>query len=65
MPYENKVGDQVLLKKLGILWKLSILCTGTYPVTNMYKNGTIRIQNETFPEIVNICRIIPFIKELN
>jgi hypothetical protein len=42
-PYEYKVGDQVLLKTPGILRKLSTSRTGTYPVTNDYKNGTIRI----------------------
>jgi hypothetical protein len=41
---EYKVGDQVLLETPGILRKLLTPCTGTYPVTNVYKNGTIRIQ---------------------
>jgi hypothetical protein len=44
IPYEYKVGDQVLLETPGILRKLSTICTGPYPVTNVYKNGTIRIQ---------------------
>jgi hypothetical protein len=44
IPYECKVGDQVLLETPGILWKLSTPRTGPYPVTNVYKNGTIRIQ---------------------
>jgi hypothetical protein len=51
IPYEYKVGDQVLLETPGILRKLSTPCTGTYPVTNVYKNGTIRIQkgnNESY-----------------
>jgi hypothetical protein len=34
IPYEYKVGDLIILE------------TPTYPVTNVYKNGTIRIQNE-------------------
>jgi hypothetical protein len=42
--YEYKVGDQVLLETPGILRKLSTPCTGPYPVTNVYKIGTIRIQ---------------------
>jgi hypothetical protein len=46
IPYEYKVGDQVLLEIPGILRKLSTPCTGPYPVTNVYKNGTIRIQND-------------------
>jgi hypothetical protein len=44
IPYEYKVGDQVLLGTPGILRKLSTTCTGPYHVTNVYKNGTIRIQ---------------------
>jgi hypothetical protein len=44
IPFEYKVGDQVLLETSGILRKLSTSCTGPYPVTDVYKNGTIRIQ---------------------
>jgi hypothetical protein len=44
IPYEYKVGDQVSLETPRILRKLSTPCTGPYPVTNVYKNGTIRIQ---------------------
>jgi hypothetical protein len=46
IPYENKVGDQVLSETPGILQKLSTLRKGPYPVTNVYKNGTIRIQKD-------------------
>jgi hypothetical protein len=63
IPYEYKVGDQVLLETHRILWKLSTPCTGPYPVTNVYKNGTISIQkvkNGIVSERVNICRITPF-----
>jgi hypothetical protein len=44
IPYEYKVGDQVLLETPGISRKLSTPRTGPYPVTNVYKNRTIRIQ---------------------
>jgi hypothetical protein len=44
IPYEYKVGDQMLLETSGILRKLSTPCTGPYPITNVYKNGTIRMQ---------------------
>jgi hypothetical protein len=44
IPCEYMVGDQVLLETPGILRKFSIPCTGPYPVTNVYENGTIRIQ---------------------
>jgi hypothetical protein len=42
--YEFKEADQVLSSTPGILRKLSTICTGPYPVTNVYKNGTIRFQ---------------------
>lgn len=60
IPYENKVGDQVLLETPGILRKLSTPRTGPYPVTNVYNNGTIRIQKRIVSERVNIRRITPF-----
>jgi hypothetical protein len=44
IPYEYKVGDQVLLEKPGNPRKLSTCRTGPYPVTNVYNNGTIRIK---------------------
>jgi hypothetical protein len=44
IPYEYKIGDQVLLETPGILRKLSTPYTGPYPVTNVYKNGTIITQ---------------------
>jgi hypothetical protein len=44
IPYENKVGDQVLLETPGILRKLSTLCTGPYPVMEVYNSNTIQIQ---------------------
>jgi hypothetical protein len=44
IPYEYKVGDQVLVETPGILRKLSTPCTVPYLVTNVYKNGTIRNQ---------------------
>jgi hypothetical protein len=57
IPSEYKVGDQVLLETSGILRKLSTPHKGPYPVTNVYKNGTIRIQKGIVSERVNI-RII-------
>jgi hypothetical protein len=60
IPYEYKVGDQVLLETPGILRKLSTPCTGPYPVTQVYNNGTVRIQKGIVKELVNIRRIAPF-----
>jgi hypothetical protein len=50
----------VLLETAGILRKLSTPRTGPYPVTNVYKNGTIRIQKGIVSERVNISQISPF-----
>jgi hypothetical protein len=65
IPYEYKVGDQVLLETPGILRKLSTSRTGPYPVTKVYKNGTIRIQKGIVSERVNIHRITPFNQKPN
>jgi hypothetical protein len=46
IPYKYKVGDQVLFETPGILRILSTPRIGPYPVTNIYKNGTIRIQKK-------------------
>jgi hypothetical protein len=65
IPYEYKVGDQVLLETPGILRKLSTPRTGPYPVTHVYKNGTIRIQKGIVSERVNTRRITPFNQKPN
>jgi hypothetical protein len=65
IPHEYKIGDQVLLETPGILLKLSTPCTGPYPVANVYKNGTIRIQKGIVSERLNIRVITPFNKDPN
>jgi hypothetical protein len=65
IPYEYKVGDQVLVETPGILRKLSTPHTRPYPVTNVYKNVTIRIQKGIVSERVNIRRITPFKQKPN
>jgi hypothetical protein len=65
IPYEYKLGDQVLLETPGILRRLSTPHTGPYPVTNVYKNGKIRIQNGIVSERVNIRRTTSFNQKLN
>jgi hypothetical protein len=65
IPYEYKVGDQVLVETPGILRKLSTPRKGPYPVTNVYNNGTIRIQKGIVSERVNIRRITPFNQKPN
>jgi hypothetical protein len=53
IPYECKFGDQVLLETPGILQRLSAPYPGPYPVTNIHRNDTIRIQKEIVSETVN------------
>jgi hypothetical protein len=65
IPYEYRVGDQLLLETPGILRKLSTHRTGPYPVTNVYQNDTIRIQIGFVSEGVNIHRITPFNQNSN
>jgi hypothetical protein len=68
IPYEYMVGDQVLLETPGILRKLSTPRTGPYPVTNVYKNGIIRIQKDKTRIVskrLNIRRITPFNQKPN
>ena len=60
IPYECKVGYQVLSEAYGILRKLSTPRTGPYPVTQVYNNGTVQIQKGIVTEQVNIRRISPF-----
>jgi hypothetical protein len=58
----------VLLETPGILRKLSSPGTGPYPVTNLYKKGTISMQEgivSILSESVNICGIIPFNQDPN
>jgi transposase InsO family protein len=62
IPYQYKVGDQVLLETPGILRKLSTPRTGPYPITQVYNNGTVQIQKGIVSERVNIRRISPFNK---
>jgi hypothetical protein len=65
IPNEYEVGDQVILEAPGILRKLSTPCTGPYPVMNIYKYVTIRIQKGIVSERVNIRRITPFNQKPN
>jgi hypothetical protein len=63
--YEYKIGDQVLLETPGTLQKFLTPHTGPYPVTNVCKNGTIRIKKGVVSERVNILRINPFNQKPN
>jgi hypothetical protein len=63
--YDYKVGDKVLIRKDGILYKAeSIWKKEPLTITTVHMNGTIRIQCGTKSERINIRRVTPFSEEL-
>ena len=57
--HDYNVGDKVMLKKKGILRKLSRKKSGPYKITRVHTNGTVTIQKGVSSERVNIRRIEP------
>ena len=60
IPHDYKIGEKVLLRKEGILRKLSAPREGPYKVTNVYNNGTVSLQKGAVTTRVNIRRITPY-----
>eukprot|EP00804_Cyclotella_cryptica_P017384 CCRYP_020239-RA/>CCRYP_020239-RA protein AED:0.58 eAED:0.68 QI:0/-1/0/1/-1/0/1/0/488 len=59
--WDYKVGDQVLLRKDGILRKSeSRYESDPWTITTIHTNGTIRVQRRTKSERLNIRRVTPF-----
>jgi hypothetical protein len=59
--WDHKVGDQVLLRKDGILRKgESRYESDPWTITSVHTNGTIRVQRGTKSERLNIRRVTPF-----
>ncbi len=59
--YDYKVGNKVLLTQEGILCKAeSPYSKEPWTITTVHMNGTIRIQQRTQSERLNIQRVIPF-----
>jgi hypothetical protein len=58
--FDYTVGQKVLLRKDGIIRKASLRNEGPYVVTQVFTNGTVRIQRGTISERLNIRRISPF-----
>ena len=56
-------GDKVLLRKEGILRKLSAPREGPYKVSAVYDNGTVDVKKKAISERVNIRRITPYFGE--
>jgi hypothetical protein len=60
LPYEYKIGDQVLVATPGILRKLTSHRTGPYPVTQVYNHRTIQINRGPVSEKINIRRLTTY-----
>ena len=57
--HDYSVGDQVYITRTDIHRKLDGPKTGPYPITDVYTNGTVRIQRGAINERINIRRIEP------
>ena len=59
--YDYRPGDQVLVTKDGHFRKLDAPYQGLFPITEVYVNGTVRIQRSVaVTERLNIRRITPY-----
>ena len=58
--FDYRVGQKYLLKKEGILHKAETRYTGPYAITEVHTNSTLQIQQESWPEILNIRRVMPY-----
>jgi hypothetical protein len=62
--WDYKVGDQVLLRKEGILRKgESLFHREPWTISEVHTNGTIRIQRKNKSERLNIRRVTPYFTE--
>jgi hypothetical protein len=58
--YDYAVGQQILIRKDGILRKSESRYEGPYTITEVHTNGTIRVQRGAISERLNIRRVTPF-----
>ena len=59
--HDYSPGEQVLVTKDGHFRKLDEPYQGPFPITDVYVNGTVRIQRSaTVSERLNIRRITPY-----
>ena len=57
--YDYKVGDLVYVTKDGIMRKLEVPKLGPFAITDIFTNGTVRIQRGAVNERINIRRLEP------
>ena len=58
--HDYAVGEQVFVKIKGVKRKLDPPKKGPYTITDVYTNGTVRIQRGIINERINIRRLEPF-----
>ncbi len=54
------MGQKVLIKKDGVLRKAEDKYDGPYVITDVFTNGTVRIQRGTMNERLIIRRLTPY-----
>ena len=57
--YDYQIRDQVYIKLDGIQRKLNSPKLGPFPITDIFTNGTVRIQRGPVNECINIRRLEP------
>ena len=57
--YDYQIDDKVYVIKDGIYRKLEALKLGAFVITDVYTNGTVRIQRGNVNERINIRRLEP------
>jgi hypothetical protein len=61
--FDYRIGTKVVLIKDGIHRKAEDKNTGPYLITEVFSNGTVRIQRGTINERLNIRRLGPFFEQ--
>ena len=61
--FDYAVGQKVFLKKDGILRKAEDKHSGTYVITQVHTNETVRIQRRTVSERLHIRRLTPYLEK--
>ena len=60
VPFDYQPGNQVMVRKDGILHKAEDKYVGPYIITHVHTNGTVRIHCGSVLERLNIRRITPY-----
>ena len=59
MKYDYDVDNQAYVQIQGIKRKLDNTKKGPYPITQVFTNGTVRIQRSSVNELINILLLEP------